>query len=42
MEGQKANLGGGSGGGLNPDHSASATGTYQIEANQIDLLSQST
>ncbi len=40
MEGQKANLGGGSGGGLNPDHSASATGTYQIEANQIDLLSQ--
>jgi hypothetical protein len=40
MEEQKANLGGGSGGGLNPNHSASATGTYQIAANQIDLLSQ--
>jgi hypothetical protein len=40
MEEQKANLGGGSGGGLSPNHSATATGTYQIDANQIDLLSE--
>ena len=36
----KENLGGGSGGGANPNHATSTTGAYQIQANQVELLSQ--
>ena len=40
MKKPKRNLGGGSGGGLPPNHSAASTGAYQIQANQVELLSQ--
>ncbi len=40
MAEHQENLGGGSGGGESPDHSAMATATYQIQANQVELISQ--
>lgn len=40
MDEPKENLGGGSGGGISPDHLAHADGVFEIEANQVKLVSQ--
>jgi hypothetical protein len=40
MDEQNQNFGGGSGGGMGPSDGASACGTYQIQANQVELISQ--
>jgi hypothetical protein len=40
MKVQKLKVGGGSGGGMGPSNGVSAAGAYQIQGNQVELLSQ--